>query len=129
MVKITFRLWRDDPSKSVGFYELNTVIYSESASSFLEIRSINQLAFENRIQFTEASKVIVEHFYVEDLLGGADTTSETTLLCKRVFSILEQGCLPLRKWRSNSTNVTSNIQEEETTQIGINENAKTLCLY
>lgn len=94
-------VWRTDPSKPLSHYNLNTVTYGTSAASFLAIRALRQLAYDNINQYPQAAEIILRDFYVDDLLSGADSIEEALTIQKQIIQILQQGCFELRKWISN----------------------------
>ncbi|XP_023247567.1 uncharacterized protein LOC111643653 [Copidosoma floridanum] len=57
-------------------YELNTVTFRVSSAPFLAIRTIHQLAEDERASFPRASVILKRDFYVDDLLTGANSLKE-----------------------------------------------------
>lgn len=113
-------------------YELNTVTYGTASAPFLAVRCLKQLGDENVVEYPRASKAILEDFYVDDFISGADTVEEANQLCAEVSSILRKGCFTLRKWISNNPDVLQSIQVSETCEfmrLGDKENTKMLGIY
>ncbi|XP_056648734.1 uncharacterized protein LOC130453149 [Diorhabda sublineata] len=102
-------LWREDKSKSVQEYELNTVTYGLGPSSFLATRCLKQLALENSKDFPEASHVIENNFYMDDLISRTDSVEDAIYLIKHLINILDSAKFPLRKWTSNRTEIFENL--------------------
>ncbi|XP_056647358.1 uncharacterized protein LOC130452026, partial [Diorhabda sublineata] len=102
-------LWREDKSKSVQEYELNTVTYGLGPSSLLATRCLKQLAIENSKDFPEASHVIENNFYMDDLISGTDSVEDAIHLIKHLINILDSAKFPLRKWTSNRTEIFENL--------------------
>ncbi|XP_072392211.1 uncharacterized protein [Diabrotica undecimpunctata] len=125
-------LWRNHPKDPLHSYELNTVTYGSTSSSYLATRCLYQLSLEHSDTFPQASKSIAEDFYVDDLLTGSDSLEDLILNCKQVSKILSKGCFPLRKWTSNNSSFLKSIQESISLDtpflFGANENTKTLGL-
>ncbi|XP_072398120.1 uncharacterized protein [Diabrotica undecimpunctata] len=123
---------RNHPKDPLHSYELNTVTYGSTSSSYLATRSLYQLSLEHSYTFPQASKIIAEDFYVDDLLTGSDSLEDLILNCKQVSEILSKGCFPLRKWTSNNSSFLKSIQEsillDTSFLFGANENTKTLGL-
>ena len=123
--------WRENLNDKLEVYKLKTLTYGTTSAPFLAIRCINQLAFENSIDYPQASKVILNNFYVDDLLTGSNSRTELLQLQNEITNILAKGCFQLRKWLSNdkailnkiklSDNLESNILEfgEENKTLGI----------
>lgn len=59
-------LWRRDGR--VETYQLNTLTFGVSSSPFLAIRTLLQLAEDERSTYPVASETIKNHMYVDDLL-------------------------------------------------------------
>lgn len=64
--------WRTCPKNKVQCFELNTVTYGTRSGPFLAVRSMHQAAYDNRITYPLASKTILEDFYMDDMLSGAN---------------------------------------------------------
>nr|XP_012152412.1 PREDICTED: uncharacterized protein LOC105664083 [Megachile rotundata] len=94
-------LWRETPDQPVGIYELNTVTYGTASAPFLATRVLRQVGIDNLEDFPTASRVIMNDFYVDDLLTGAETSSDIKQLKHELSSILESAGFPLRKWATN----------------------------
>lgn len=73
-------VWRPDPNQPIKVYELNTVTYGTAAASYLAIICLQQLALECETEFPEASKVIRNSFYVDDLVTGGNSVEEAKCL-------------------------------------------------
>lgn len=123
-------IWRDDPSKDLSTYQLNTVTYGTSSAPYLAIRCLQQLAHDNKISYPLASQTILNDFYVDDLLTGSDDLDELNDTCKNIFLILKGGGFILRKWVTNVSAVLSGLVIGDITNailtLGENENSKTL---
>ncbi|XP_018314293.1 uncharacterized protein, partial [Mycetomoellerius zeteki] len=61
-------LWRWSREEPIRIFELNTVTYGMSSSSFIAIRCLQELAHQFKKQYPLASEVISRDFYVDDLL-------------------------------------------------------------
>ncbi|XP_058828181.1 uncharacterized protein LOC131688053 [Topomyia yanbarensis] len=94
-------VWRFDSSEPIQVYELLTVTYGLSPSSFLATRVLKQLATDGASINEGAALAIAEDFYMDDFLSGARTVDEARQLRQKVQEILTRGGLHLRKWNSN----------------------------
>ena len=99
--KFQYILWRKSPQEQIRTYALNTVTYGTAAAPFLAIRSLNFIADEYSSQFPLGSDIIKSSFYVDDLLCGADSLEQLSLIKTQVTEILKRGCFQLDKWHSN----------------------------
>lgn len=96
-------LWRDDPGKPIDTYELSTVTYGTASASYLAIRALYQLGLD--CEDPNIVNIIKNHFYVDDLLTGADTVEEATYIIKQVSRVLSSAGFILRKWISNKQEI------------------------
>ena len=81
-------LWRKDPSEPIQIYQLKTVTYGTSSASFLATRCVLQLAAHEEHNFPHASRLLRNNFYVDDLLGGAETVEEAIKLRQELQLLL-----------------------------------------
>lgn len=63
-------LWRESPAEDVKHYQLCTVTYSTACAPYLSVRVLEQLDYYYKATFPAASKVLLEDFYVDDVLIG-----------------------------------------------------------
>ena len=105
-------VWRAQVSDPVSIFCMNRVTFGVTSSPYVAVQTLQQAADE----FGEDSPVAVAHlkksFYVDDLLGGADTVAEVVKLRKELSSILEKGGFTLRKFRSSHEDVLREIPQD-----------------
>ncbi|XP_030762941.1 uncharacterized protein LOC115887615 [Sitophilus oryzae] len=109
-------------------YELDTVTYGTSAAPYLAIRCLYQLGGNRKTNPTIAN-VIQNHFYVDDLLSGADTIEEAINIVTEISKVLNTAGFRLRKWISNNNTILQSLKERneaDTLDLGVNELTKTL---
>ncbi|XP_070515857.1 uncharacterized protein [Cardiocondyla obscurior] len=94
-------LWHDNANTPVRTFELLTVTYGTTSAPFLSTRCLTHLAQKHAEEYPAGSKSILEDFYVDDLLTGADTLSEAERVRGEVIEILRRGHFELSKWQSN----------------------------
>ena len=108
-------LWRPTPQDSIQDYRMTRVTFGVSASPYLAVRTLQQAATDHGEGRPGASRHILESFYVDDLLAGADTPQEAIILYHDLRAILSKAEFNLCKWRSSSNHVLtvipSNLQE------------------
>ena len=71
--------------------------YGTAAASYLATRTLRQVGLEARDSFPIASRVITGDFYMDDLLTGAETTTEARQIKRKVETILCEAGFILRK--------------------------------
>ena len=119
-------LWRDNPLKSLNVYQLNTVTYGTASAPFLAVRCLKQLGME--CNDPKIAEIITHDFYVDDLLTGGDTIDDVINIKDKVTAALASACMPLRKFKSNASQVMSDSQSSINLNIGSKEPSKTLGL-
>lgn len=124
-------LWRSDPSDPLQLFRLKTVTYGTASASFLAIRCLHHLALEHTSTFALGAKSLLEDFYVDDMLSGANTIEKALQLRREVNTIMENGRFELRKWSSNEPRLLEGIPSEfreQSVHIDSNDFVKTLGL-
>lgn len=106
-------LWRSSPEESLEHYCLNTVTYGTASASFLAIRALHQVAYENEHLYPHSSKIILKDFYVDDLLTGADTMEAAIQIKNDLTIILGGSGFELRKWMSNESLILEKSANDE----------------
>ena len=98
--------WRDDKSKPVCTYTLNTVTYGTAAAPYLAIQSLQYAAERYPVNLQIGKAVILNDFYVDDMLSGADDLQTLQLIKQEVTDILSYSKFTLSKWHSNQPDLT-----------------------
>ncbi|XP_035227314.1 uncharacterized protein LOC118199533 [Stegodyphus dumicola] len=102
--------WRD--SDPIQEFRLNTVTYGTASAPYLATRALYQLAYDEQNNYPLASKAVLQNFFVDDCLVGAQNTEECKNLVNQLLQMLERGGFLLRKWSSNDLSVLENIPQE-----------------
>ncbi|XP_062541543.1 uncharacterized protein LOC134209562 [Armigeres subalbatus] len=124
-------LWRSAPTSPIQIFELQTVTYGLSPSSFIATRVLKQLASDVGSKYDHAGTVVSNDFYMDDFLSGADTVEEAKRLRNDVQSLMAEGGFELRKWSSNSSDVLSGLppdalEDQSTLYLDAEQKVKTL---
>ena len=104
-------LWRPTLDQPIRDYCMEGVTFGVAASPYLAVRTLQQAAEDHGAHFPVASWHILNSFYVDDLLGGADTEEQAIALFEELREILGKGGFQLRKWRSSSAKVIDHIPD------------------
>ncbi|XP_062704324.1 uncharacterized protein LOC134286689 [Aedes albopictus] len=126
--------WRENPTDPLQVLELTTVTYGTSAAPFLATRSLQQLAFDESTRYPFAAQIVLEDFYVDDALTGAETIEEAIQRRVELTEILNCGGFPIHKWCSNEPAILETVPEKDREQFlsfedsDINQAIKTLGL-
>ncbi|CAK1597853.1 unnamed protein product [Parnassius mnemosyne] len=103
-------LWRDSPEKEIEEFELVTVTFGTSSAPFLAVRSLHQVAYDEGKDHPLATKIILNDFYMDDLMTGAESVDEGYKIHTEIKNILAKGGFQLQKWISNSEELLSKIR-------------------
>ena len=77
-------LRRESPQEPVRDYRMTRVTFGVSASPYLAVRTLQQTAADHGEEHPRATQQILENFYVDDYLGGAETPQEAVNLYKEI---------------------------------------------
>lgn len=102
-------IFRDDPSKPLKTYTLNTVTYGTASAPYLATKCLVSLA--SHAPNYDVKRCIQHDFYVDDLLTGSSTIAATLDMCNHVKSILSSAQFNLRKWQSNCPEILAKIDQ------------------
>ncbi|XP_023953674.2 uncharacterized protein LOC112057425 [Bicyclus anynana] len=92
-------IWRDKPEDPLDIFKLNTVVYGTASAPFLAVRCLKELGFN--CPDPEVKRVILEDFFVDDMITGLNDKDKLVNLCEDIYKVLKSGCFPLRKWIFN----------------------------
>ena len=102
-------IWRATPTGPLLQYRMCRVTFGVSASPYLAVRTLQQTVRDHGEGYPEASAHTLQSFYVDDFLGGANSTQEALQLYQDIRGILHKGGFNLTKWRSSSKEVLKEI--------------------
>lgn len=105
-------LWRFNQREPIHQYQLTTVTYGTTAAPYLAIRTLQQLAKGKEKEYPNASKVALNHFYVDDVVTGAQTIDEAIKLQQELTAMLDKGGFKLHKWSTNELQMQQPIPVE-----------------
>ncbi|XP_049866891.1 uncharacterized protein LOC126367429 [Pectinophora gossypiella] len=109
----------------IQHFRLTTVTYGTSCAPYLAIKTLKQIAEDERPNFKEeVIETALNDFYIDDLLTGHSTEESVKILKQDLVLLLQKGGFLLHKWASNSPNIEG---AEQTTRkiLGINWNGHT----
>ena len=104
-------LWRPQVDKAIQEYCMNRVTFGMASSPYLAVQTLQQASLDFGQEFPVAQQHLNQSFYVDDLLGGSDSVEGAVDLCTQLRSILTKVGFTLRKFRSSSAAVLSQIPE------------------
>ncbi|XP_034839862.2 uncharacterized protein [Maniola hyperantus] len=99
-------LWRFNVNDPIQHYRLTTVTYGTSCAPYLAIKTLKQLAEDERSNFNdEVADRVLQDFYIDDLLTGDNTLNKVIDLKEDITKLLQKGGFTLHKWASNSPDI------------------------
>ena len=98
-------LWRKHTDEPLQIYELNTITYGTASAPFLAVRCLQQIGIDTQFSQPQCSKVILNDFYMDDVLTGANIIQEAKNLKSDLTDLLKNYGFNLRKWLSNCSEV------------------------
>ena len=106
-------IWRPDQTSPWQEYQMCRLTFGVAASPYLAVKVLQQVGEDFGGQHPKTQWHIKNSFYVDDLLGGAETVEEATDLYLNLSNILSKASFHLRKWRSSSKEVLQHIPPED----------------
>ncbi|XP_018360607.1 PREDICTED: uncharacterized protein LOC108759598 [Trachymyrmex cornetzi] len=98
-------LWRRSPDEPIEEYRLNTVTYGEASSSYLATKCIYRLAELGEREYPDASRILREEIYVDDIMTGAEDVRSAIVLQEEITELLKFEGFQAHKWCSNVAEV------------------------
>ena len=93
-------------------YAMNRVTFGVTSSPYVSVRTLQQVAEDFSTPGSMVTWHIQQSFYVDDLLAGAKDEESAVQLFQELREVLSQGGFDLKKWRSSSPKVLSQIPNE-----------------
>jgi hypothetical protein len=121
-------IWRSSSSEPFNHFNLKTVTYGTTSAPFLATRALKELTNEFKNQYPLAESALLNNFYVDDFLGGANSEDEAVQLYNELMTLLSRRGFFIRRWNSSSTSFIENIRSsaEADKFLLIDENSENL---
>lgn len=105
-------IWRNSPAEELQDFQLQTVTFGTAAAPYLAIKTLQQLAKDESAGFPIGATMLLNDFYVDDLLSGADSVPDAIEKQRQAIQILQRGGFEIRKWSSNRADVTDELEDD-----------------
>lgn len=105
-------VWRETADLPVQHYRLKTVTYGTASAPYMAVRTMQQLADDERQMFPRAAEVVRNDFYVDDCLSGTDTLRDAIALKDELIGLMTAGGMRLMKWSSNSSDLLRTLPDD-----------------
>ncbi|XP_052737425.1 uncharacterized protein LOC112046303 [Bicyclus anynana] len=105
-------LYRFDSNDPIDTYEFNCVSFGLSASPYLAMRVIKELANDERSRYPAGAWAAGRHFYMDDFVSSVPSLEDATNLYYELVNLFNAGGFKLTKWISNNTRLLQEIPPE-----------------
>ncbi|GFX52931.1 integrase catalytic domain-containing protein [Trichonephila clavipes] len=117
-------IWKHGPDAEILTYRLMTVTYGLSNAPFLAIRTLQQLAKDEKSRFPLASETLLHDTYMDDIVSGAPDLETAQQLQSQLKDTLQSCGMNLHKWSSNSpellnSSLSSDVEHSFSTDIDL----------
>ena len=109
-------LWVDDPnsdSPKVIVKRFNRVVFGVTSSPFLLNGTVQHHIVKYATEDPQFAQDMLSSLYVDDFNGGKSNVSEAVDLYRKTKSRMKDGNFNVRKWNSNSRELTELIRKED----------------
>ncbi|XP_068909850.1 uncharacterized protein [Tenebrio molitor] len=121
-------LWRESPDIPIREYQLATVTYGLNCAPFLAIRCLQQLAEEEKDKYPAAYPALLNDFFMDDALTGANSLEETNQIREQLTRLLASGGFELRKFAANHDQLLPDLNNADSHLINFDKNGDTKIL-
>ncbi|GFX57965.1 integrase catalytic domain-containing protein [Trichonephila clavipes] len=117
-------IWKHGLDAEILTYRLKTVTYGLSNAPFLAIRTLQQLAKDEKSRFPLASETLLYDTYMDDIVSGAPELETAQQLQSQLKDALQSCGMNLHKWSSNSpellnSSLSSDVEHSFSTDIDL----------
>lgn len=106
-------IWRDSAAEKLQEFELCTVTYGTKCAPWLAMRTLKQLALDDRHKYPAAANILLNEFYVDDVISGHQNLEEAKNLQMSLINLLKGGGMNLRKWSANHPSLLEQLTEDQ----------------
>lgn len=107
-------VWRPNKDEEFCDYQLTTVTYGTAAAPHLAVSALQQCAKDQQNDFPTGADVVLNDFYMDDMLSGGDTIEEVETIYNEATTLLSNGGFELSKFYSNDPDVVNIIASART---------------
>ena len=102
-------LWREDPTTNVVVYQYTRYIFGAKDSPTCANYALQRAARDNVNQYPEATKAVLENFYMDDCLDSVESPEWALKRSKELVHLLQLGGFKLTMFVSNLPNLADRI--------------------
>ncbi|XP_052748152.1 uncharacterized protein LOC128200074 [Galleria mellonella] len=115
-------LYRFNSTEPIREFQFNRVAFGLRCSPYLAMRTVRQLAEDERTGYPRAADVATNELYMDDLATSVSTFKEGVVLSRELIALFKEGGFHLTKWASNSVDLLSAVPESNRTAINFSNN-------
>lgn len=104
-------LWRENPEDELQHLRLSRVTFGTSAAPYLAVKSLQQIALDEGMEFPLASSRVLNDFYIDDYMTGCQTVAEGIKVYQQSKELLSRAGFQLQKWSTNSEALLDQMNE------------------
>ena len=93
--------WREDPTSNVVVHQYTRHIFGAKVSPTCANYALQRTASDNAKEYPEASKTVLENFYMDDYLESVESPERAFIRSKESVHLLHLGGFKLTKFVSN----------------------------
>ncbi|GFV32947.1 integrase catalytic domain-containing protein [Trichonephila clavipes] len=117
-------IWKHGLDAEILTYRLKTVTHGLSNAPFFAIRTLQQLAKDEKSRFPLASETLLYDTYMDDIVSGAPDLETAQQLQSQLKDALQSCGMNLHKWSSNSpellnSSLSSDVEHSFSTDIDL----------
>ena len=102
-------LWREDPTKNFVLYQYTRHILGVKDTSTCANYALQRTDRDNLSQYPEATKAVLETFYMDDYLDSVESPERALNRSKKMVHLLHLGGFKLTKFVGKSPNLADQI--------------------
>lgn len=107
--KLQVIMWRNNPTLPLKYYELNTITYGTRSAPYLATKCLETIAKENMNHYPQGAQFLLNNFYVDDGIGGANSLVAAITIQTELTHILKKNGLKLQKCSANHEQLLQNF--------------------
>lgn len=111
--KFQLIVWRESKDEPIKTYALQTVTFGTTSAPYLAVKTLKRLAEDEQESYPLGHQCIVNGFYVDDCIYGADSIEEARQIQNETLSILRSAGFHLRKWSANHKDLLDAVPEAD----------------
>ncbi|XP_030753181.1 uncharacterized protein LOC115880184 [Sitophilus oryzae] len=106
-------LWRFPDEEPIREYNSKTVTFGVSSSPYLALRTIIQLANDEKHNYKSAANILLSNnIFVDDICTGCNSIDDAVILQRDLTNLLKKEGFELKKWASNNHEFLKHIDSD-----------------